>query len=83
MNGWMLAALALLLTLVPCAIVVTRGPAVDRLVALETANGIETLLLLVLAEAFNRSAFFDLALTLALLSFAGAMVFARFFERWL
>ncbi len=83
MNGWMLAAAALLITLVPCGVVVLRGPAVSRLVALETANGIETLLLLVLAEAFGRSAFFDLALTLALLSFAGAMVFARFFERWL
>ncbi len=83
MNAWLLAAFALLLTLIPCAVVLFRDAPADRLVALETAGGIETLLLLVLAEGLHRPAFFDLALTLALLSFAGSMVFARLFERWL
>ncbi len=83
MNAWLLAALALLVTLVPCAIVAWRGHPVDQLVALETAGGIETLMFLLLAEGFRRPAFFDAALTLALLSFAGALVFARFLERWL
>ncbi len=83
MNPWLLASLALLVSLVPCGVVVVRGDPVDQLVALEAASGIETLMLLLLAEGFNRTAFFDLALTLALLSLAGALVFARFFERWL
>ncbi len=83
MNGWLVAAFALLVALVPCLVVAVRGNPVDQLIALETAGGIETLALLVLAEAFQRSAFFDLALTLALLAFAGALVFARFLERWL
>ncbi len=83
MNGWLLAAIALLLTLVPCGVVIVRGRPADQLVAFEAAGGIETLLLLLLAEALHRPAFFDLALTLALLSFAGSLVFARLFERWL
>ncbi len=83
MNVWLGASLALLITLVPCGVVVVRGRPVDQLIALEAAGGIETLILLLLAEAFGRTEFFDLALTLALLSLAGALVFARFFERWL
>ena len=43
---------------------------------------VDTLVLLVLAQAYDRSIYFDLALALALLSFAGGLVFARFLERW-
>jgi multisubunit Na+/H+ antiporter MnhF subunit len=35
-----------------------------------------------LAEGLHRSGVFDLALVLALLSFGGGLVFARFLERW-
>ncbi len=83
MSVWLLASLALVVALAGCGIAVLRGRPVDRLVAVETSAGIETLALLVLAEAFGRPAFFDLAVTAALLSFAGALAFARFFERWL
>ena len=38
---------------------------------------------LLLAQAYDRAIYFDLALALALLSFAGGMVFARFLERWI
>jgi multisubunit Na+/H+ antiporter MnhF subunit len=55
----------------------------DRLAALETAGVINTLALLVLAEGFQRIPFVDLALAMALLAFAGGLVFARFLERWL
>ena len=55
----------------------------DRVVALEMTAVCETLGLLVLAEAFERTYLFDLALALALLSFGAGLVFARFLERWL
>ena len=55
----------------------------DRLVGLELAGTVDTLVLLVLAQAYDRSIYFDLALALALLSFAGGLVFARFLERWI
>jgi multisubunit Na+/H+ antiporter MnhF subunit len=38
--------------------------------------------LLLLAQGYHRDPFMDLALVSALLSFAGALSFARFLERW-
>ena len=43
---------------------------------------VDTLVLLLLAQAYDRAIYFDLALALAL-SFAGGLVFARFLERWI
>jgi multicomponent Na+:H+ antiporter subunit F len=82
-TAWVVAALALLAGLVACGAVCLRGDPVDRLVGLEMAGTVATLVLLVLAQAYDRAIYFDLALTLALLTFAGGMVFARFLERWL
>lgn len=83
MNMWLIAAAAMMCCLAPCGIAVLRGDAVDRLVALETGGAIAALILMLLAEGFGRSAFFDLPLTLALLAFSGGLVFARFIERWM
>jgi multicomponent Na+:H+ antiporter subunit F len=83
MNYWLWAAFGLGLALLPCLYVAARKPAEDRLVALEFASSIVTLELVLLAEGFHRPSFYDLPLTLALLSFGGGMVFARFLQRWL
>lgn len=83
MNAWLLAALALLIGLAPCGLVCLRGTPMDRLVGLELAGTVNTLILLVLAEAYHQAIFFDLAVVLALLSFAGGLVFVRLLERWL
>lgn len=83
MNMWLWAAAGVVLSLVPCGIVTFRGDAADRLVGLELTSALVTIELLLLCEGFNRSSFFDLPLTLALLSFGGGMVFARFLQRWL
>ncbi len=83
MNVWLLTAGAMLLCLVPCGIACLRGNAVSRVVALEAAGLIATLILLLVAEGFHRQPFTDLALALALLSFGGGLVFARFLERWM
>jgi multicomponent Na+:H+ antiporter subunit F len=81
-NEWLIAALVLLVSLVPCGFVCMRGSPLDRLVALELAGTIDTLILLTLAIGFDRDIYVDLALALALLSLAGGLVFARFMERW-
>ncbi len=83
MNPWIVSATVLVLALIPCGIVCARGTPLDRLAGLEAAGTIEVMTFLLLAEGYHRAAFFDLALTLALLMFAGGLVFARFFERWL
>lgn len=84
MNAWLASALALSLGLIPCAAVSLRAQDVmDRLAALEMASVLVSLVLVLLAEAMQRPLFLDLALTQALLSFGGGLVFARFLERWL
>lgn len=83
MNVWLLAAAALMFGLIPCGIVVFRRDVMNRLLGLEMAGLIETLILLFLAQGFNNPNFYDLALAMALLTFGGGLVFARFLERWL
>lgn len=83
MNVWLLGSAVLLLALVPCGIAAFRGDVMERLVGLEMAGMIVTLLLVMLAQGMSRVNFYDLALALALLSFGGGLVFARFLERWL
>ena len=83
MNAWLVGAVALLIGLLPCAFVCLRGNAIHRLVSYELAGIVETLVLLLLAQAFQRDVFFDLAVVLAFLSLAGGLVFAHFIERWI
>jgi multisubunit Na+/H+ antiporter MnhF subunit len=54
----------------------------QRLVALELAANIDVLILLLLAQGFDRDAYLDLSVALALLSLAGGLVFAHVLERW-
>jgi len=83
MNVWLLASAVLLFALVQCGIASFRGGTMERLVGLEMAGMVVTLLLVMLAEGMGQVNFYDLALALALLSFGGGLVFARFLERWL
>ncbi len=83
MSAWSLAATVLLLALVPCGIKSFRGTPMQRLVGLEMSSAVVTLLLLLLSQSAKMPSFYDLTLTLALLTFGGALVFARFLERGL
>lgn len=83
MNVWLLGAAGFSLFLIPAAVLVWRGDPIDRLVGLELEGLFATVILLLLAEGFHRSSFIDLALVLALLSFASGLVFTRFLERWM
>jgi multicomponent Na+:H+ antiporter subunit F len=73
----------MLICLIPCGIACLRGDIADRLVGLEAGGLIAALILLLGAVGFHRQSFTDLALALALLSFGGGLVFARFLERWM
>ena len=84
MNVWLVAATVLLAGLVPCGWVLLRGRIEDALVAVELVSTLVTVVLLLLAEGFHRSIYFELALVLAAMSFVGALVFVRFLgDRWL
>jgi multicomponent Na+:H+ antiporter subunit F len=78
-----LAAAGFVAALLPSGAVVLRGDPVDRLCGLEMASVTLALLFLAVAQAFGRPELQDAALALALMSFGGGLVFARFLERWL
>jgi len=83
MNLWLLTATAMLAAMTPCGIACLRGTVEDRLAALELLTTLTILQLIILTEAFHRTIYIDLPLTLAFLSFGGGLVFARFIQRWL
>lgn len=83
MNSWLWAAVALMLCLIPCGIVCARAQTPDRLVGAEMAGVLAILIVMLLAEGYQRPSLYDLALALALLSYPGGLVFAHFLERWL
>jgi multicomponent Na+:H+ antiporter subunit F len=80
-NEWLIAAVVLIAALVPCGVVCARESAAEGLVGLELAGIVTPLVLLLLAEGFHRQPFADLAIVLAVLSFAGSLLYARFLER--
>jgi multicomponent Na+:H+ antiporter subunit F len=82
-NGFVIAAIAMLVAIVPCGIAVVRGSVMAALVAYEAISAIVVMVLLLLAEGFKRSSEFELAVLLAVLLFGSGLVFARFLERWL
>ncbi|GAC1422054.1 MAG: hypothetical protein NVSMB62_17490 [Acidobacteriaceae bacterium] len=83
MNVWNIAAIAVAATLLPCADMCLRGSPERRLVGLEM-TGINVAIAMVLfTVGFQRSALIDLPLALAIMSFGGGLVFARFLEKHL
>ena len=83
MNVWELASEVLIFALLPLTWLAIKGEVRQRLVAFYMAGVILTLLLMLLTMAFHRMPLMDLALTLALMSYGGGIVFARFLARYL
>jgi multicomponent Na+:H+ antiporter subunit F len=83
MNIWLAAAAGVSATLIPCAAMCLRGAPERRLVGLEMASVIVTIALVLFSVGFGRTIFMDLPLALALMSFGGGLVFARFLGKHL
>lgn len=83
MNVWLWSAAILLVTMIPCGWVCMTASAMERFAALQMAQVLSVLILLLLAEGYARAIYFDLALVLAVLAFASGLVYVRFLERWL
>ncbi|HET7407094.1 MAG TPA: monovalent cation/H+ antiporter complex subunit F [Mycobacteriales bacterium] len=78
MNPW-LAATAVLLAggLAPALILGSRGSSVHRLIGLELAGAVTTVAMLLLSQAVEQSSYLIAPLVLALMSFAGTLVYTR------
>ena len=81
MNEWLWAGAAMVGLLVPCALLAMRGTILDRVVAFELGSSITSLALVVLAEAFDRSIYFDLALVFTAMQYGATLMVVRFLER--
>jgi multicomponent Na+:H+ antiporter subunit F len=82
-NSFVIAAIAMLVAVIPCGIVMIRGQLMDAVVAYEAISSVVLMVLILLAEGFRRSGEFELPVLLALLLFGSGLVFVRFLERWL
>jgi multisubunit Na+/H+ antiporter MnhF subunit len=82
-NVWIIAAAAVSSALLPCADMCLRGSAERRLVGLEMASILVTVAMVLFTVGFGRSAFIDLPVALAIMSFGGGLVFARFLGKHL
>lgn len=82
-NPWLWAGAAVTAALGPCALMCLRGTPERRLVGVEMASVIITLAMVLFTVGFGRLILIDLPLTLAIMSFGGGLVFARFLEKHL
>ncbi len=69
--------------LLPCADMCLRGAPERRLAGLEMASMLVTIAMVLFTVGFGRSAFIDLPVALAVMSFGGGLVFARFLGKHL
>lgn len=83
MIPWLLAAGGICLALVPCAFLCLKGSAERRLVGLQMASLLVTLAMVALTVWSGRLPFIDIALSMAIMSFGGGLVFVRFLEKHL
>lgn len=83
MSGFIAAAVAMLICVIPCGIVCWRGSLMEAVVGYEVITSIVIMMLVLLAQGFGRSGEFELPVVLSVLLIGSALVFVRSFERWL
>ena len=77
------AAIAMLACIVPAGMVIARGDLASAVVGYELITSVMVMVLVLLAQAFQRPSLFELPVLLALLMFGSGLVFVRAMERWL
>ena len=78
MNPWLIGAIVLLAgSVAPAMWLASRGGPVDRLAGLEVGSTAVTLELTLFAQATGQSQYLIVPLVLALVSFAGTLVYTR------
>ena len=82
MSSFVIAAIAMLVALIPLGVVLCRAEVMSAVVAYEAIGSVAVLVLMLLAEGFRRSGEFELAILLAVMLLGGGLVFVRFLERW-
>jgi multicomponent Na+:H+ antiporter subunit F len=81
MNTWLWAAAVLAAMPAVLMLVAVGGSRLDGVIAMQAAGASATLALLLIAVGTDRQGFADLALVLAVTSFAGTVAFLRYIQR--
>lgn len=83
MTSFVVAAIAMLVALIPAGLVMARGTLADAVVGFEFLTSVAVMIFALLAEGFQRSGLFEFPVLLALLLLGSGLVFVRVLERWL
>lgn len=83
MTSFVIAAIGMLVVLVPAGVVLVRGSLSDAVVGFQFLTPVAVMIFALLAEGFKRSSLFEFPVLLAVLLFGGGLVFVRALERWL
>jgi multisubunit Na+/H+ antiporter MnhF subunit len=81
--AFVVAAIAMLIAIIPAGIVLCRGELAASVVAYEFITSVIVIVLALLAQGFKRSSEFELPVLLAVLMYGSGLVFVRVMERWL
>jgi len=77
------AAIAMMIAIIPAGIVLCRGELAASVVAYQLITAVIVMVLALLAQGFQRSSLFELAVLLAVLMYGSGLVYVRAMERWL
>ena len=83
MTSFVIAAIAMLVALVPAGVTLARGELADAVVGFEFITSVAVMVFALLAEGFQRPSLFEFPVILAVLLFGSGLVFVRSLERWL
>ncbi|MBV9380220.1 MAG: hypothetical protein JOY82_15660 [Streptosporangiaceae bacterium] len=81
--SFVVAAIAMLIAMIPAAVVLVRGEPGEAVVGYEFVTSVVVMILALLAQGFQRPSLFELPILLAVLMYASGLVYVRALERWL
>lgn len=83
MTSFVIAAVAMLVALVPAGVLMARGTLADAVIGFEFLTSVAVMVFALLAEGFRRPSLFEFPVLLAVLLLVSGLVFVRAVERWL
>jgi multisubunit Na+/H+ antiporter MnhF subunit len=82
-TSFVVAAVAMLIALLPAGITLARGTLADAVIGFEFITSVAVMIFALLAEGFKRPSLFEFPVLIAVLLFGSGLVFVRALERWL
>jgi multisubunit Na+/H+ antiporter MnhF subunit len=82
-TSFVIAAIAMLIAMVPATVTLARGSLADAVIGFEFITSVAVMVFALLAEGFKRPSLFEFPVHVALLLFGSGLVFVRALERWL